>query len=192
MPYDSFKHRRRSIRLPGYDYSQPGIYFVAIRTARRECLFGKVVGTDMHLNEYGRLVETELLRTSEIRPNVELDAFIVMPNHIHSIFVFHSVGKHSNTPKVGAHCSAPLQRKPQTLGSLIAGFKSTCTKQINILRCTPGAPVWQRNYYDHIIRNESEWERIRQYIARNPALWDEDEDNPEAFPNRPHFQQRTT
>ena len=177
MRYDPGKHHRRSIRLKGYDYSQAGAYFVTICTYDRVCLFGEIVDGEMVLNDSGRIVVNEWARTAQIRDEIELDEFVVMPNHVHGIIWI--VGQH-DIPKivVGAHRGAPLHRAPRSLGSLIAGFKSTITKRINQDRGTPGAPVWQRNYYEHIIRDEESLNRIRQYIAGNPLRWHLDRENP--------------
>ncbi|MCI0699389.1 hypothetical protein L0337_46225 [candidate division KSB1 bacterium] len=203
MSYDPEIHHRRSIRLKGYDYSQAGAYFITICTHERECIFGEIRDGKMHLNEIGKIVEAEWLKTAEIRDNVELDAFVVMPNHVHGIIIItgnagtddvvgandsknsvdRTVGVDRRPPdrgiqsNVGAHGGAPLRRKPQSIGSIVAGFKSTVTKQINIIRNTPGVPVWQRNYYEHIIRNEKAFTRIQRYIIENPAQWQYDQEN---------------
>ncbi len=183
MKYDPDRHHRRSVRLKGYDYAQPGAYFVTICTQNRECLFGENVAGKMRLNALWEIVRGEWFRSAEIRAEIELhpDEFVVMPNHIHGIvwIISHddeySVGAHGgapqNGPNVGAHCHAPLRRPPRSLGSFIAGFKSAVTKRINQRRGTPGAPVWQRNYYEHIIRDERALNAIRRYIAENPMRW---------------------
>ena len=196
MPYDPEIHHRRSIRLKGYDYSQAGAYFITICTHNRECLFGEIIDGQMHLNEIGKIVESEWLKTAEIRDEVELDAFTVMPNHVHGIIVI--TGNSSPSEPVGAHGRAPnvdmmaddlgvaavradghppLRRQPKSIGSIMAGFKSTVTKQINEIRQTPGAPVWQRNYYEHIIRHEKALQRIQRYIIENPQQWVYDQEN---------------
>lgn len=168
---------RRSIRLPGYDYAGAGWYFVTICTHGRECLFGEIVNGVMVLNDLGEIVHDEWNQTSMIRPTIELGEFVVMPNHFHGIIVIHeSVGAYGNTP-VGAYINTPLRpdnptafRSPsKTIGAVVRGFKSAATKHINIWRNTPGAPVWQRNYYEHIIRNEKSYLNITQYISDNPA-----------------------
>jgi REP element-mobilizing transposase RayT len=185
------KHRRRSIRLKGYDYTQPGAYFVTLCTWNRECLFGQVVDGEMRLNNYERSVREEWFRSAEIRRGIELrpNEFIVMPNHIHGI-VWIVDDNRGTTPHVEAHGRAPLRRMPRSLGSFVAGFKSSVTKQINTLRQTPGTPVWQRNYYEHIIRDDRSLNRIRQYIANNPLQWELDRENPAkiALGLKPHRQ----
>ena len=159
---------RRSLRLKGYDYSQPGAYFVTRCTESRECLFGEIANDDVMLNEYGKVVEEEWLETPRLRTQVELDEFVVMPNHLHAIIVIREAA--TTRPMVGARSSAPLRRTPHSLGSLIAGFKSAVTKRINVLRMSPGSRVWQHNYYDHVVRDEDDINRIREYIVNNPGV----------------------
>ena len=180
MNYNPQIHQPRSIRLPGFDYTQPGAYFVTICAHGRDCLFGKVADGDVVLNHLGRLAHEEWTYTEIVRPEVELDEFVIMPNHLHGIITIQRSSR-----SVGAHARAPLpsgdallQRPPKSLGSLIAGFKSAATKRINQSRHTPGQPVWQRNYYEHVIRGETDLNRIRQYIRDNPARWAEDIYNP--------------
>ena len=115
-------------------------------------------------------------RSAEIRPGVKLDVFQVMPNHLHGIVIFDDTS--AEEIFVGAHSRAPSFRQPRSLGSLIGGFKSAATKRTNQLRGTPGVPVWQRNYYERVIRNDHELQAIRQYIKENPAKWAEDSENP--------------
>ena len=183
--YDPERHHRRSIRIRGYDYSQAGAYFVTLCTCNRECLLGNVVDGQMVLNDAGRIVVNVWIKTPELRPNVILDTFVVMPNHFHGIMVIIEPGgdvlrgrgvlQYAPTNQSGI---SQLRSPSQTIGAIIRGFKSAATKRINELRHTPGAPVWQRNYYEHIIRDEAVLNRIRQYITENPARWDEDTENP--------------
>ncbi len=175
MKYDPEKHHRRSIRIPGYDYSQGGMYFVTICTRDRECLFGDMVDGGMRLNKFGYIVHEEWEKSVEIREEIELDAFVVMPNHIHGVVII-TVGN------VGATGRSPLRSGPpkRSLGALVGGLKSAVTKRINDLRGTPGIPIWQPNYYEHIIRNAESLTRIRQYIFDNPARWAFDRENPAA------------
>jgi putative transposase len=176
--HNPFRHQRRSIRLPGYDYSSPGPYFITICTYRKECLFGNVADDGVVLNDYGEIVRDEWERSAKIRPELDLDAFVVMPNHFHGIL--HIVGS-SNV--VGAHGHAPLRhpplrRPPRSIGSCVARFKGVATRRINAERDAAGKPVWQRNYYEHIVRDEADLARIRDYIATNPLRWPEDEYHP--------------
>jgi len=183
--YDPERHHRRSVRFQGYDYTQNGAYFVTMCIHNRECLFGEIRDDGiMRLNECGEIVQDEWLRTEIIRREVELDVFLVMPNHFHAIVVI--MGDVGTDKQDRAHSRAPLQtpssatlyRPPKSLGSLIAGFKAAVTKGINVLRDTPGAPVWQRSYFDRIIRDEKSLNLARQYIENNPAKWADDRENP--------------
>jgi REP element-mobilizing transposase RayT len=136
---------------------QAGAYFVTVCTRDREPLFGEIVDGAMRLNEYGQVVHREWIRSAEIRDEIDLDAFVVMPNHLHGIVVIQDGGTTFRSAGVGAHGRAPLRespsqrhpesphRPPRSLGSLIAGFKSAAAKRINAMRGTPGMPVWQRN-----------------------------------------------
>ena len=179
MPFDPFKHHRRSIRLKGFDYAQPGSYFVTIITRGRLSLFGEIIGGEMHLNALGEIAHGEWMKTALIRHEITLDEFIVMPNHFHAIVNIVDCGN----GLVGATGRSPLRsgmpRGPanKSLASLIAGYKSVVTARINQLRGTPGAPVWQRNYHEHIIRDMDELFRIRKYIRDNPAKWEIDAEN---------------
>ncbi len=179
--FDMKRHHRRSIRLRGYDYTQPGAYFVTICTHNREPLFGQVEDGRMALNAFGRIVWEEWFRTAQVRPYVELfeDEFVVMPNHIHGIIwiVGKPVGATRRVAPTDGHPRGPA---PGSLGAIIVQFKSIVTKRINALRGTPGVPVWQRNYYEHIIRNERALRAIRRYIIENPRRWHLDRYNAHA------------
>lgn len=193
MKYDPEKHHRRSIRLREYDYTAPGWYFITICAADRECLFGNIHNGRMILNEFGKIVKSEWIKTPEIRSNVELDEFIVMPNHFHNILIINyrvnrSIDNAGGDDRRGVLQYAPtvppdvtpqLKSPSQTVGAIIRGFKSAVTKQINHIRQTPGVPVWQRNYYEHIIRNDRELYEIRKYIRNNPLKWELDRENPD-------------
>ena len=181
MTYDPTRHHRRSIRLKGYDYTQPGAYFVTICTHERTCLFGEVVDGVMVLNAYGRIAQACWESIPDHFPHVQLDAVVIMPNHMHGIIWI--VDDDGNTTCGGGRGTA--RRAPTTtttterfgapvpgsLPTIIRSFKSAVTKHINAHRGTPGAPVWQRNYYEHIIRNEQALNAIRRYIAENPLRW---------------------
>jgi len=170
MKYDQATHNRRSIRLKGYDYSQAGAYFVTICTQGRVCLFGEIADGKMVLNDAGRIVADEWIKTALIRDEIELDEWVVMPNHFFFFFLIRSRGDRPVAPT-----PTPLPGpRPKSIGSLMSGFKSAVTKRINKLRQTPGAKLWQRNYWEHIIRNDGELNRIRQYIMDNPAKWEMD------------------
>jgi REP element-mobilizing transposase RayT len=181
MKYDPRIHHRRSIRLKGYDYTQPGAYFVTMVTRGRECLFGEVADSEMRSNDWGRIVAACWNSISGYFPDAGLDAFVVMSNHVHGIIVIggdDSVGvKHSRS----LTDASPLPNGTQSgsLAAIVQNFKSVSTRKINAMRGMAGVPVWQRNYYEHIVRNAADLHRIREYIANNPRGWGQDSDNPD-------------
>jgi len=166
-----YVHDRRSLRLDGYDYAQAGAYFVTICTHQREFLFGDIIEGEMQLNGNGREVQALWNELPNRFAHLELDAFVVMPNHVHGIATF--VGAGLALPEEnGAASSAP------TLGDVVRAFKSLSAIHVNRLFMRSGS-LWQRNYYDHVIRNERELDKIRDYIATNPLRWDLDRENPQ-------------
>lgn len=201
--YNPQKHHRRSIRLQGYDYSQEGLYFITICCQDRAHLFGEIVDGDMIFNDAGLQAEKCWQDIPNHFPNVVLHEFVIMPNHIHGIIEF-VVGANNYSPnndspneklsdntiflerndmaklnamKDGAKDFSPLPnatwRSPsKTIGSVVRGFKIGVTKWMR--NNTNVVNVWQRNYYDHIIRNEQDYCRISKYIKNNPLLWKED------------------
>ncbi|MBI3800669.1 MAG: hypothetical protein HY268_27290 [Deltaproteobacteria bacterium] len=256
MAFDPEKHHRRSIRLKGYDYAQAGAYFVTICAYRRECLFGQVENGVVVLSQYGRLVEQCWQVLPRDFPRVELDAFVIMPNHLHGIIVltgcltagrgeafaqrFQEESRSTSAnasplrlahgtqpgslaaivqnfqeesrstpanalPLRSAHGTQPgslaaivqnFQEQPRStpanalplrsahgtqpgsLAAIVQNFKSVSTRKINRMRATPGMPVWQGNYHEHIIRDEAELSCIREYIVNNPLQWALDRENP--------------
>ena len=177
MPYDPHKHHRRSIRLKGYDYSSAGAYFVTVCVKGGESVLGEVVDGQMVLNEYGRIVQTCWKNLVNHYEHVILDAFVIMPNHIHFIVIF-------VITKVGMGLSpTPTSVKRHGLPEIVRALKSFSARRINELRDATGTPFWQRNYYEHIIRNERALNAIREYIQNNPANWLEDQLHPAAPPN---------
>ncbi|MCD4812865.1 hypothetical protein K8S19_04150 [bacterium] len=189
MRYDSVKHHRRSARLQGYDYSQAGMYYVTICTHNRECLFGDVVDGEMILNDAGRMVEKCWHDIPTHFLQVELDQFVSMPNHVHGIVVIVdgmkiNVGakNFSPLPMVNrSSLSSPVRPSgtSKTIGSIIRGFKIGVTKWMN--QNTSVDRVWQRNYWEHIIRTENELNETREYIVNNPLKWEQDKENPEVL-----------
>ena len=175
MTINADDRHRRSIRLQDYDYSLAGAYFVTMVTKDRECLFGEVVDGAMRLNDLGGVVEDEWENSALIRQEIELDAFVAMPNHIHGIVVI-------TAPAGRATSRSPLQSGPipRSLGAFVGGFKAAVTQRVNVERGTRGVSVWQRNYFEHVIRSEDSLKRIRQYILENPARWEFDRENPGA------------
>jgi putative transposase len=163
---------RRSIRLPGYDYAQIGAYYITLCTHNRAWLFGHVADGSMVLSEAGRIAERALLQTPDVRPNILLDAFVVMPNHVHVIFVI--TYRDAAAPQGAATFGSPAR----TVGAIVRGYKGAVTSQINKLYGSERL-IWQRNYYEHIVRNDADLNRIRRYIEANPARW-RDSANPHA------------
>lgn len=192
--FDPKKHHRRSIRLPNYDYSEPGAYYITIVTWHRECLFGQVVHGAMKLNKIGQIVQWEWEVLPKRFKYLELGAYVVMPNHFHGILNFHEhigasrqdlkntrLGKVLSPPKTedGIEGSPlPVGPKPASLGAVISQFKSRVTKRLWKIPSLKGIPIWQRNYYEHIVRNEQDLQNKTDYINANPALWDQDNENP--------------
>jgi REP element-mobilizing transposase RayT len=261
--YNPNIHHRHSIRLKEYDYSQAGLYFITICCQDKICRFGNIENGEMILNEWGRIAYDEWLKTPNIRPNIQLDEFIVMPNHIHGIIVItnndggrgvlhtpHDHTPHDNTPHAGGTgvlhtphdntphaggtgvlhtphdntpddggtgvlhtphdntphnggtsvlhtphdhtphdgangnnsgvCNTPLRSPSNTIGAIIRGYKSAVTKQMHELGFFDA--IWQRNYYEHIIRNEQSHQNISNYIIHNPEKWQEDKFYVEQLP----------
>ena len=182
MKYDPARHRRRSIRLRGYDYSQAGAYFVTIVTRNRECLFGEVVEDLMRLNDAGRMVAQCWHELAAHFPHLELDEFVVMPNHVHGII---TVGAPFMAPYgPGAINQGAINRAPTGLGEIVRSFKAVATRRIR--QAGVLAFAWQRNYYEHIIRDEASLNRIREYIANNPLQWELDRENQNVQQRQPH------
>jgi putative transposase len=183
MPNGQPKRHRRTIRLQAHDYSQSGAYFVTIGTQERALLFGEIIDGDMRLNDAGRMVEQCWLDIPNHFPHVDLDAFVVMPNHVHGILVItdRAVGAKNFSPLQNTNKPAqrPIGAPSKSIGSIIRGFKIGVTKWVR--ENTDTHAVWQRNYYEHVIRNEESLLRIRQYILDNPARWAFDGENPEAI-----------
>lgn len=174
MDGENQKHKRHSIRLKGYDYSEEGAYFVTIVTDHREILFGKVVDGQMVLNELGEIVKKEWLKTGELRQNIEIidDEFCIMPNHFHGIIVISEDTRRDTARRVPSQFGKPVTN---SLSIVIGAFKSAVTKRINQIRNTPGSPVWQSRFYDHIIRHEKDYNKIANYIYMNPSDWIKDD-----------------
>ena len=171
---------RRSIRLRGYDYAQPGAYFVTLCTHRWINMFGGVSNGEMMLNPLGLGVQDEWLRTAKIRPYVQLDEYVIMPNHLHGIVMITDNGR-GVLQYAPNHASGQLRSPSFGLGAIIRGFKSVATRRINCIRGVSGQPIWQRNYYEHIIRDDHGLNRIREYITYNPHCWHLDKYNPAAI-----------
>ncbi len=193
MPFDPEHHHRRSIRVSGHDYTV-GMYFVTMCTQGRQCLFGEIIGGTMDLSPAGRIVHAYWESIPRRFPHVVPDAFVIMPNHLHGILWFrergeplaarsdqlvdvrranvsplhHGVDRRANVSPLHA---TPDGAPAGSLGAMIQGFKSSTTIRINRVNRTPGRTIWQRNYYEHIVRSEKSLDAIRQYIEANPTGW---------------------
>jgi putative transposase len=200
MSFNPEIHHRRSIRLKEYDYSAAGAYFVTICAFQRECLFGEIVDGEMVLNEIGTIVLDCWSKIPEYFPTVILDECIAMPNHFHGIIhisespvgakqgssaspAFDPCGKQDQSQNQGEAAETFASPLPSgtlrgTLGAVIQNFKSVSTRRINKLRNNTGCPVWQRNYFERVIRNEDNLAKAREYIVNNPLKWELDKENP--------------
>jgi REP element-mobilizing transposase RayT len=210
MKFDPRIHYRRSIRLKGYDYRQAGGYFVTMVTQGRDMLFGEVVNGEMILNDAGEMVVRWWLELPNKFPNVNVDIFVVMPNHFHGIIFITDAtdvgddlrvvpglgggdngGEHGGSPQrmvspqrtdSSRRTDSPQQRQNAPLSQMIQWFKTMTTNEyirgVKNLGWKPfNGKVWQRDYYEHIIRNSSAADRIARYIESNPVRWDEDKEN---------------
>ena len=196
MTSDPTRHRRQSIRLPAYDYAQAGAYFVTVCTQNRECAFGDVVDGEMVLNEPGRMVETTWRELPQHYPGVEVVAFVVMPNHVHGVIMLVGAGPRACPDNPGRSRGVAGQPRrfagqprgvaptgTMSLPDVVHRFKSLTTARYRrgVLQDRwlpfPGR-LWQRNYYEHVVRNDEELNDIRQYIAENPLRWAGDGENP--------------
>lgn len=183
------KPNRQSIRLKGYDYSAEGAYFITIVCKDRLPWFGDIVNGEMQLSEAGEIVKEEWLRGAELRSEITLDVFVVMPNHFHGIVVIgepliplasvhgRGVPRHAQLDESKSTAGLPRQTptmgsKSKTLGTIIRMFKQACTTRIR--QSISADFAWQRNFHDRIIRNQEELQKIQDYIQNNPSLWDKD------------------
>jgi len=203
------KYRIQSHRMPEWDYAGNGVYFLTIVTQYRICNLGKINNGKMELSDFGKIVETEFLKSFEIRHELFLDEYIIMPNHLHAIIILNKSGNatHGTHGTHGTHVEthgrASLQspqqspqqflqqkmvRLPKSISSFLAGFKSSVNTKIDdyiddykldIPKYNRNNHFFQPNYYDRIIRNKSEYERIKKYIINNPANWINDKFKPE-------------
>jgi putative transposase len=192
--YDPQKHHRRSIRLKGYDYTQPGAYFVTIVAWGRKEIFGQIHDGNMVLNRCGQIVMRTWQGLPCYYPNVVLGEFCVMPNHVHGIiqlvepdwrwggsFATAVAGPDPVMNKRGQEPAGGETRPYDMrhgLPEIVRAFKSYSARQVNYLRHTPGSPVWQRNYYERVVRNEDELRQMAAYILNNPLGWETDDENP--------------
>jgi REP element-mobilizing transposase RayT len=181
------EHDRKSVRLPFYDYSRHGGYFITICAFDGLCLFGEINDGKVTLNKTGKIIQSEWLQTEQIRKNVKVDLFVVMPNHFHGIVIIRDAEAprlENDYTKRATHRVAPTQERQAkiitgSISAIIGQFKPTVTKRVRSELKLGSHSVWQRGFYEHVIRNEKELNRVRQYILGNPAKWSLDRENRE-------------
>ncbi|PKO04248.1 MAG: transposase [Chloroflexi bacterium HGW-Chloroflexi-3] len=201
MPYNPAIHNRHSIRLPGYDYTQPGAYYLTILTHKKEHLLGEVYNGVVQLSPMGKITQEQWLKIPTHFSNVLLDAFVIMPNHIHGILVItdstvrtgkgkafdfwlsqknstiqnHSTDQNKSTNHGSNALPILSGSEPGSIPAIVQNFKSITSRRINKLLKSPGSTIWHRNYYEHIIRDEVDFKRIVRYIEQNPHKWEKEE-----------------
>ena len=190
--YDPQRHHRRSIRLPDYDYSQPGAYFITMVTYQRDCLFGNIVDGKMHLSAMGQIAEEHWRLIPEHFPQVELGAYVIMPNHVHGIIIINGRSNASAFDRRGTTMSCPDISCPDvscpdvarekfgkpvrgSIPTIVRSYKASVTRRIQ--RERNATAIWQRNYYERVIRNDEAHHRISLYIESNVARWVMDNEN---------------
>lgn len=191
------KYRIEPNRWQFWDYSAPASYFITICISLRQCILGEIINSNMVLSEYGNIVETEIKKIPEYHKRALLDEWVIMPNHIHCIITLGDYnfengisvvgdgrddGDGGNVEKIHEFSLDEIkqyrkQRRKMIIPKLTGKFKQQTSKQINILRNTPGERNWQASYHDHVIRNDEEYQRIKNYIINNPAKWNDDKFN---------------
>jgi REP element-mobilizing transposase RayT len=171
-------------RLQYWDYSAPADYFITIVTQNRDCIFGTIENGIMKLSKYGKIVKTEFFKINQYHKRAILDEYIIMPNHVHCIITLTDYD--NDVEKIHGFSLQPSQqpqsaikqyrklRRNMVLIKILGKFKQQSSKQINILRNSPGTKNWQRDFYDHIIRNDISFQRIKNYIINNPLKWNND------------------
>ena len=186
------KPKRRSIRILEYDYTQQGAYFISICTHLKKHIFGEITSGSMKLSPLGEIAHYQWLQLPQRFSNIELDAFIIMPNHIHGILIInkpqHPITRryspdlsNEDTPQVSTltpcppvNSNPPHGTIPGSIGAIIQNYKSLTSRKINMLLRSKNNPIWQRNFYEHIVRDETDYERIVEYIENNPISWSDD------------------
>ena len=170
---------RRSIRLQDYDYAQNGAYFVTICTNQRLCVLGDIRDGVMRCSTVGQVVEAAWQDLPHHTPGLILDAWVVMPNHLHGIVILPGKSMSETLSQ-----TIPRGPKPGSLGAVLGGFKSAVSRRVSASDLSLVRPLWQRNYYDRIIRDNRELGATQKYIETNPARWDDDPNHPRYHPPR--------
>jgi len=168
------RYRIETTRLRGWDYTQDGYYFITVCVKNRVCLLGDIIGGSMTLNEYGIIVNDCWFDLPNHYPNIKLDAFCIMPNHIHGIMVIDNGDMVGDTNVVDTGLKPVSTKKRHGLFEFVRALKTFSSRRINELRKSAGENVWQPRFYDHIIRNDDSLQRIRDYIVKNPGSWPDD------------------
>ena len=162
----SVSHKTKSNSHRFFDFASANVYLISLVTWKSKNLFGEIIDGKFHINAYGSVVQKQWLMSANIRPELILDEFIVMPNHFHGIVV--SQDRNGSRGLEDQSAIPAYQPGSQSLGALVAGFKSACTIQINTIRHSPGKPVWQRSYLERRIHTLQELDVFRDYIKCNP------------------------
>ena len=185
--YDPQRHHRRSIRLPDYDYARPGAYFITMVTYQRDCLFGNIVDGKMHLSAMGQIAEEHWRLIPEHFPQVELGAYVIMPDHVHGIIIINGRSNADAFDRRGTTMSCPDISCPDvarekfgkpvrgSIPTIVRSYKASVTRRIQ--RERNATAIWQRNYYERVIRNDEAHHRISLYIESNVARWVMDNEN---------------
>jgi putative transposase len=204
MSHNPLHKSFKTVRLRHHRYDEPGAYSLTIVAHNRNSLFGEIIEGEMCLNNLGEIVREEWLRSAQVRPAFELDAFVIMPNHVHGIVMLNESAR--SAERIESARSAALQegtcreiqtksarsaalplrnkneRSPASISSFVAGFKAAVTSRIRALLKEPGFQVWQPRFHDHVIRADDDLQAIREYINNNPQQWNLDRENPEFKP----------
>lgn len=171
MNSDTSLPHHKSLRIPEFDYSQRGAYFVTIVTQDRKPLFGRIIDAEMDLDDVGKMVKEVWMAIPDHFPNVELGEFVIMPNHVHGITSITVAATHASPlPRIS---KGPM---PGSIGAIIGSFKSAAAKRYREIRCNHENRLWQQNFYEHVIRNERDYKAIYDYILPNPINWEKNEE----------------
>jgi putative transposase len=175
MPDPNFRHR--TVRIQGFDYSQPGAYFITICTWQKDLIFGNIAKGTIHLSKVGEFAGKELEKLSLTFSEIHLDTFVVMPNHVHILITISENDTATSSVKA-SKTEAFGHPVTGSIPTIVRAYKAAVTRRAALLRDSPVSQVWQRNYYEHVVRTEREKERIYAYIVSNPIQWDFDDENP--------------